>query len=125
MSIYQQRREAYNEAKKRAHAQEFFHDVSDSAQYMSMGVGISPKQATVVALRDGKEHGTIGGVHVAITEEGKLVVAVEAIPEMEIEVRRTIKRPKWRFRDFWRWDAEKHDNVLRAEWEWPVLEEIV
>lgn len=120
-SEYQIRRAEHDRLRALAHEREFFHDVSDVAKHMSMNVGISPGQATIVVLHDGKEHGTIGAVHVAISEDGKIVIAPEAGPDDEIEIRRVVRRPKWRFYDFWRWDPEKHDNSLRSESEWPVL----
>lgn len=121
---YKERRAERDRLAGLAHEREFLHDLSDTARMVGMNVGISPGQYSRVVLHDGKEHGTIGAVHVSIPEDGKLVIAVEVGPDTEVETRRTIRRTKWRFYDFWRYDREKHDNFIRPEDEWPVIEEV-
>jgi hypothetical protein len=108
----------------KAHARQFLHNVSDAASYVGLNAGVQPGQAAVVVLHSEDEHATVGAVHVAIKRDGTIVVAVEAEPGVEIEQRRTIRRPRWRFYDFWRWDADRHDNEIRPESEWPVIEEV-
>lgn len=123
-SAYQLRRAESERLKALAHEAEFLHDVSDAAEYVGAGIGLNPGQATVVTLHVKGEHATVGGVHVALKEDGTFVVAVEAEPGVEIEMRRVIRRPRWRFYDFWRWDSVKCDNEIRPQAEWPAIEEV-
>lgn len=124
-SAYKIQRAERDRLQALANGREYLHDVSDAAEYVGMAIGISPGQAAVVSLNGSDTHATVGAVHVAIKDDGTIVVAVEAGPGVEIETRRTIRRPPWRFYDFWRWNADKHDNELRPESEWPTIEEVV
>lgn len=124
LSRYQQERRAREAASERAHQREFFHDLSDEAKPVSMNIGITPGQYSKVVLHAKGEHATTGAVHVALTEDNVLVVAIEVEPGMNIIQRVTKKRPRWRFYDFWVFDRLKHNNVMRHEIEWPKLEEV-
>lgn len=109
------------ERSARAHEQELFGDLSDVARPVAMGIGLHAGQAGRVVLNAEGEHATIGAVHVALVDAQKIVVQIEVEPGMEIEYRPVIRRQRWRFYDFWRYNEEKHDNELRPESEWPVI----
>jgi len=96
-----------------AHERESFRNIEPdtNVRYVSMGTGISPGQ------------GTAAVVHVGISEDGTLLtLAVEAEPTIQVHTLPLLRRPRWRFYDFWRYDREKHDNAIRPESEWPVID---
>lgn len=109
-------RKEYDAARRalqeRAHEQRFKASIP-GARY---GYG----QAGVVVIRADGEHATVGAVHAALID-GTLHVTVEAEPGMPVQIAPTVRRDRWRFYDFWRYDAKKVDNFIRPESEWPTI----
>ena len=64
-------------------------DDVEGVKYVSMGLGLSPGQATYIAVRTDSKYTPVAQVHVGVSTDGEIVVAVERTKNVKVTIRDT------------------------------------